>query len=241
LLATQVERWASPNIPSSSPLGEHTVRPNLAFGPIDSVTQYLLYLSVVVFGILLPLAIQKWLKTRHDKQLLVTTRTALAEEVSANLKKVLKSRDSFVTLAALLEDEIAQYKGIWEKQANAATRSSEPTTPANTDSPVTYAAPIQTAWDIANIRQALPLMPATELAAYARAYQLQLALEQNRSTFLAVAMRANSLDAPTDLTCLQNIERRIEILLELQAMSRHHAGLTQALADAYEEALRSDA
>jgi hypothetical protein len=203
--------------------------------------QYLLYLSVVVFGILLPLAIQKWIKARHDKQLLATTRTALSDEVKVNLKRVQKSRDSFMALAALLDAEINQYKAIWEGQATEATRSGKPATPATTDSPVTYATTTQTAWDIAHIRQALPLLSAPELAAYARAYQLQLALEQNRSTFLAVAMRANSLEGPADLTSLQNIERRIELLLELQAMSRHHAGLTQALADAYEEALKGDA
>ena len=28
------------------------MRPNLALGPIDSVTQYLLYLSIVVLGVL---------------------------------------------------------------------------------------------------------------------------------------------------------------------------------------------
>lgn len=217
------------------------MRPNLTFGPIDSVMQYLLYLSVVVFGILLPLVIQKGLKARHDKQLLESTRTALSDEIKTNLVKVLKSRDSFVTLAAHVESEIAQYRAIWEDQANEATRSCKPVTPLATDSSVTYAAPVQTAWDIAILRQALPLMPASELVAYARVYQLQLALEQNRSNFLAVAMRANALEAPTDLTCLRNIERRIEILLELQAMSRHHSGLTQALADAYKEALRREA
>ena len=70
------------------------MRPNLAFGPIDSVTQYLLYLSVVVFGILLPLAIQKWIKARHEKQLLASTRIAVSDEIRANLKKVRESRDS---------------------------------------------------------------------------------------------------------------------------------------------------
>ena len=34
------------------------MRPNLALGPNDSVTQYLLYLSSVVLGVLLPLLVQ---------------------------------------------------------------------------------------------------------------------------------------------------------------------------------------
>jgi len=40
------------------------MRPNLALGPIDGVVQYLVYLSIVVLGVLLPLLIQKWRQRR---------------------------------------------------------------------------------------------------------------------------------------------------------------------------------
>lgn len=215
------------------------MRPNLAFGPIDSLTQYLLYLSVVVFGILLPLAIQRWAKRRQERLLLAATRASLADEVAANRARVQKSHDSFVALAAHLGDEIAQYRALWEAAARPPAGDHLPEPPATDDLPVVYAATVRTAWDTASIRQALPLLPANALAAYARAYQLQHALEQNRESFLAAAMRTSALEAPTDLRVAGNVERRIATLLELQAFARHHAGLAGSLLAAY-DATRDD-
>ena len=45
------------------------MRPNLALGPIDSVAQYLLYVSIVVLGVLLPILVQKWRQRRMDAAL----------------------------------------------------------------------------------------------------------------------------------------------------------------------------
>ncbi len=53
------------------------MRPNLAFGPIDSVEQYLVYLSIVVLGVLLPLLVRKWRQRREHARLLAQTLTAL--------------------------------------------------------------------------------------------------------------------------------------------------------------------
>ena len=68
------------------------MRPNLALGPIDSVTQYLLYLSIVVLGVLLPLLLNKWRTRREKQQLLERTLKALTAETTANRKRVLSSR-----------------------------------------------------------------------------------------------------------------------------------------------------
>lgn len=213
------------------------MRPNFTFGPIDSVAQYLLYLSIVVLGILLPLAVQRWVKRRQDRQLLEGTRTALAAEVAANRARAAKSRESFVALAAHLEGEIAAYRALWDAAIRPPGDAAPPKAPPTIDHTVVYATTIRTAWDTANFRQALPLMPAASLARYSRAYQLQRALEDHRATFLAVAMRAGALEAPSDLRIARNVERRIETLLELQAFAQHHAGLSRALVDAYDEAL----
>jgi hypothetical protein len=213
------------------------VRPNFTFGPIDSVAQYLLYLSIVVLGILLPLAVQRWVKRRQDRQLLEGTRTALAAEVAANRTRVAKSRESFAALATHLDGDIAAYRALWDAAARPSGDSAPPQPPPVIDLTVVYATTIRTAWDTANFRHALPLMPAAALARYSRAYQLQRALEEHRATFLAAAMRASALEAPSDLRVARNVERRIEILLELQAFAQHHAGLSRSLVDAYDEAL----
>ncbi|MDH5285621.1 MAG: hypothetical protein OEX23_03175 [Betaproteobacteria bacterium] len=213
------------------------MRPNFTFGPIDSVTQYLLYLSIVVLGILLPLAVQRWVKRRQDRQLLEGTRTALAAEVAANRARVARSQESFAALAAHLDGDIAAYRALWDAAAQPSGDSAPPQPPPPIDLTVAYATTIRTAWDTANFRQALPLMPAASLARYSRAYQLQRALEEHRAIFLAAAMRASALEAPSDLSVARNVERRIETLLELQAFAQHHAGLSRSLVDAYDETL----
>lgn len=213
------------------------MRPNFTFGPIDSAAQYLLYLSIVVFGILLPLAIQRWAKRRQERQLRESTCADLAAEVAANRTKVDKSRSSFAALVALLDGEIARYRALWDAAVQPPSGGKPPQPPAAVDLTIVYAATVRTAWDTAGFRQALPLLPATLLAKYSRAYQLQLMLEEHRGNFLAATMRASALEAPTDLSIARSVERRIETLLELQAYAQHHADLARTLVDAYDAVL----
>lgn len=213
------------------------MRPNFTFGPIDSAAQYLLYLSIVVFGILLPLAIQRWVKRRQERLLREATCADLAAEVAANRAKVDKSRSSFVALVEHLDGEIARYRALWDVATRSPSGGKPPQQPPAADPTIVYATTVRTAWDTAGFRQALPLLPATLLAKCSRAYQLQRTLEEHRVNFLAATMRASALEAPTDLSVARNVERRIETLLELQAYAQHHADLARVLLDAYDAVL----
>lgn len=213
------------------------MRPNFTFGPIDSVAQYLLYLSIVVLGILLPLATQRWVRRRQERQLREATIADLVAEVRTNRARVDKSRESFATMAAQLDGEIARYRALWNEALQPRAGAEPPEPPPSVDLTVVYATTVRTAWETAGFRQALPLLSADVLAKYSRAYQLQRALEENRATFLAAAVRASALEAPSDLRVPRNVERRIETLLELQAFAQHHASLSRSLVDAYDQVL----
>jgi len=79
------------------------MRPNLALGPIDSVTQYLLYFSIVVLGVLLPLLANKWRTRREQAALLARTLLALQSEVAANRRRAVSSRETLVHLRDQLD------------------------------------------------------------------------------------------------------------------------------------------
>ena len=122
------------------------MKPNLAFGPIDSLVQYLLYLSIVVIGIVLPLAIQRWLKKRNARELLQSTLSSLVQEPNANARRMKESRSSLEDLAKSLEAEASSTvaSGRIVGRPGRRVRLSVPCIPSHPDSVCPRSAPLGT-------------------------------------------------------------------------------------------------
>ncbi|MGL4232145.1 MAG: hypothetical protein ACRCWJ_12340, partial [Casimicrobium sp.] len=89
------------------------MRPNFTFGPLDSVTQYLLYLSIVVIGVLLPLLLQKWREHRDNAERVKQTLIAIAGEIQINRERAQVSLSSLSTFTEMLAGERAFLEAQW--------------------------------------------------------------------------------------------------------------------------------
>lgn len=213
------------------------MRPNLAFGPIDSIAQYLLYLSIVVLGVLLPILVHKWRQRRQESQLARRTLAALREELAANRDRLAASRDSFVGLAASLQRQYDGYAAIWQRHRAPPPGDSGVAPPPAEDVSISIPLLTRTAWDVAHVSHALALLPSPQLAVLTRAYHLQGVIAETRTLQLEVAMKLEALDTPLDLRERANVEARLQALAIAQAAVRYQVALSNSALEACEAAL----
>ena len=102
---------------------------------------------------------------------------------------------------------------------------------------VTLAAPTRTAWEVAQLSQALPLLSPEQLSVFTRAYHLQRVLEESRLLYLDISFKSEAMETPLDLAVLGNIESRLQTLAVSRAVVRYHGGLSGSLIAAYDAAL----
>jgi hypothetical protein len=213
------------------------MRPNLALGPIDSVAQYLLYVSIVVLGVLLPILVQKWRQRRQDAALVRRTLDALAEENRSNRSKLAKSRASFAELARLFEEQYRYYEALWHRLGASGAGDPAPGPPEFGDVTLRLPSLTRTAWDVAHVSNALALLPAERLAPFTRAYYLQGVLADDLSSPLNVVTQAEALAAPIDLADRRNVEARLHAIAVGRAAVRAQIALSDGTLQAYDAAL----
>jgi hypothetical protein len=213
------------------------LRPNFALGPIDSLAQYLLYVSIVVLGVLLPILVQKWRQRRQDAALVARTLAALAEESRGNRGKLARSRDSFAELAQLFDEQYRYYEALWHRLGNAEPDGPEPKAPELADVFLTFPSLTRTAWDVAHVANALALLPAERLARFTRAYYLQGVLADDLSSALRIVTQAESLAAPIDLADRRSVEARLHAIAAGRSAVRAQIALSNGTLEAYDAAL----
>jgi hypothetical protein len=213
------------------------MRPNLALGPIDSAAQYLLYVSIVVLGVLLPILVQKWRQRRQDAALARRTLDALAEENRSNRSKLAKSRESFAELARLFEEQYDYYEALWHRLGKPDAGDPAPPPPELDDVALILPSLTRTAWDVAHVSHALALLPADPLARFTRAYYLQGVLADDLSSRLNVVTQAEALAAPIDLADRRNVEARLHATAVGRAAVRAQIALAEGTLQAYDAAL----
>jgi hypothetical protein len=212
------------------------VRPNLAFGPIDSVAQYLLYLSVVVLGVLLPLLANKWRTRREERRLLARTLAALLEETRGNRRRIAASLDSLRTALALVEEAKSWYL---ERRSEVAAGRSGADAPPQPEGNVGISLALITrvAWDVAHHARALPLMPDDRLLQFTRAYQLQDLYLRDRAMLLDLIQQIEVLGLPADLSRTEVLDARLAVLARALLVLRYHVGLAEGMVECYDGAL----
>ncbi len=214
------------------------MRPNLALGPIDSLSQYLIYVSIVVLGVLLPLLVQRWRLARQNAKLAERTLRALIDELTSNRERLAVSRASFDELADALKREYGRYEKRWhDLRATPEVPLPDAEFEKSPENSVRLSALTHTAWEIAHLSQALPLLPAERLAAFTRAYHLQELYAESRALYLDATMKADELDTPADLRQLANVESRLRCLAVLQSAVRYHRSIAGTVLEAYERAI----
>ena len=213
------------------------MRPNLAFGPIDSIAQYLLYLSVVVLGVALPLLIQRWRKKRDDAGLVARTAAALREELAENKARMLQSKATIEAFLADLDGCFEKYSVIWHSIHDPEQDGRAHQQPMLPERPLNVAATSKVAWDVAHYSNALPLLSAAQLRAVTKAYSLQAAFETTRNTLLESAYKAELLDTPVRLNDPLSIEHRLELLATARSVARTQIGLLSSATSAYDIAI----
>jgi hypothetical protein len=216
------------------------MRPNLALGPIDSVTQYLLYLSIVVLGVLLPLLLNKWRTRREQRALLERTLKAMNAEIAANRKRVLSSHETLVRL----RDQLARFRDhrmALRKHLHDAANPLPDAPPEDTSWDVNVPLVTRTAWDVARLADALALLPEERLNAYTRVFHIQEVFERDRTALLAVLMQLELLELPADTARPETVDAQLHTLTVALATVRYHVGLAEGMIAAYQAALPSPA
>jgi hypothetical protein len=212
------------------------MRPNLALGPIDSMTQYLLYLSIVVLGVLLPLLVQRWRTRREKAGLLSRTLVALQAEAVANRRRVMASHETLVRL----RDQLAQFRVHRLALSLHLRDASQPLPeelPAEVEWGVSVPLVTRTAWDVARLADALVLLPEERLTAYSRVFHIQEVFERDRSALLSLLMQLELLALPADIQRLETVDKQLELLTLGLATLRYHVGLAEGMIESYDAAL----
>jgi hypothetical protein len=211
------------------------MRPNLALGPIDSVQQYLLYLSIVVLGVLLPLLANKWRTRREQAALLARTLLALQAEVAANRRRVASSRETLVHLRDQL-DQLRAHRHALRLRLDDPTQPEPPQPPDDSDWGVNVPMVTRTAWDVAQLSGALPLLTEAQLNTYTRAYQMQTLFERDRSALLDTLMRIEELNLPADIRRPETLDAQLRLLIVALATLRYQVGLADGMIEAFDAA-----
>jgi len=200
------------------------LRPNLAFGPIDSITQYLLYLSVVAIGILVPLAIQKYLQRRKERSMVDFASANLTTELRDNFETLSKAHHTFERLQQKLADEVAWYEATWDSIQAGERPSGQPPLEV---SPIKYPIARTTAWEMAKLSNTLPLIPSKRLLSLSAAYRSLALYNDRREIFIQLNIQSNSIDARFDVSNCSAVERRMEILLIQQASAKYQLSVSE--------------
>jgi hypothetical protein len=214
------------------------VKPNLAFGPIDSVAQYLLYLSVVVLGVLLPLLVQRWRTRREQAALLARTVRALNAEVAGNRRRVAASQQTLQSLHEKLTVFRDHRLALRRHHLAGGDAATQPAAPADTHGDISVPLVTRTAWDVARLAQALVLLPEERLNAYTRVYQMQELFSSDRAALLSVLMQIEQLDLPLDEVRIETLDAQLRILVVALATVQYQVGLAQGMLGAFDDALR---
>lgn len=212
------------------------MRPNLALGPIDSVTQYLLYLSIVVLGVLLPLLLNKWRTRREQQQLRERTLKAMTAEIVANRKRVVSSRETLVPLRERL-NQYREHRLALRKHLHDPKHPAPAETPEDASWDVNVPLITRTAWDVARLADALVLLPEEQLKAYTRVFHIQDVFERDRAALLAVLMQLELLDLPADINRPETLDAQLQTLTVAVATIRYQVGLADGMIAAYDAAL----
>lgn len=213
------------------------MRPNLALGPIDTVTQYLLYLSIVVLGVLLPLVVQRWRTRREKAALRERSERALAAEHAGNRRRLLQSLASLERLEGILALYLAHRRALCMRLLEPEHAPDLPPTPPDTDWGLHLPLLTRTAWDVARLADALVLLPEAVLTACSRVYHLQELHTQDRSALMQVLMQLEQLTLPAELARVETLDRQLSILTVALATVRYQVGLAEGLRKAYDAAL----
>lgn len=213
------------------------MKPNLAFGPIDTLTQYLLYLSIVVLGVLLPLLVQRWRNRREKAALRQRSERALAAEHAGNRRRLLQSLQSLQQLEGVLALYLGHRRALRMRLLEPAHAPAVPEAPPDTDWGLHLPLLTRTAWDVARLADALVLLPEPVLSACSRVYHLQELHTQDRSALMQVLMQLEQLQLPADLARVETLDHQLHILTVALATVRYQIGLAEGLRAAYDAAL----
>jgi type VI protein secretion system component VasK len=216
------------------------VRPNLALGPLDSATQYLLYLSIVVLGVLLPLLVQKWRTRREKAALLARTLLALKAEATANRRRVQESLRTLENLRDQL-DRLRGHRLAMSRHLRDPAEAVPEEPPEETDWGVSVPLITRTAWDVARLADALVLMPEAQLSAFTRVFHIQEVFERDRPALLAMLIQIELLSLPADMARAETVDAQLHTLTVGLATVRYHVGLAQGMITAYDAALAAPA
>jgi hypothetical protein len=213
------------------------MRPNLALGPIDSMSQYLLYLSIVVLGVLLPLLLNKWRSRREAKALLVRTVLAIDTEIAANRRRVVASIKTVVQMRDRLGADRDHRLALRRHRIDPAAHVAPPEPVEDAEHNVSVPLLTRTAWDVARLADALVLLPDARLGAYTRVFQMQDVFDRDRSALLQTLMQIELLDLPADMTQLGTIDSQLQTLTLAHAVLRYQVGLLEGMIATYDAAL----
>jgi hypothetical protein len=197
------------------------MRPNFTFGPLDSIVQYLLYLSIVVLGVVLPFLLQKWRERRNESALVAQTVEAVSAEIDFNRERAKKSLETLTAFQQLLDVEREYYLEKWTSLVTAgnvdAARAQSEIVDRDSTTAVSFSVMQTTAWDVARDAGALRLLPRDTLVALTLLYRGHVGYEQARNLAMTMGVRSNIMSLPIDVSSRTALESRLELIVHVKS------------------------
>jgi hypothetical protein len=197
------------------------MRPNFTFGPLDSIAQYLLYLSIVVLGVVLPFLLQKWRERRSERSLLEVTIDSLNAEINFNRERATKSLETLTTFLQLLHSErdffLDKWKALVTSEKADAVGTSAVIVDRDSTASVNFSVLQTTAWDVAREAGALRLLPREKLVALTLLYRGHVGYEQARNLAMTMGVRSNIMSLPIDVSSRAAVEARLDLIVHVKS------------------------
>jgi hypothetical protein len=219
------------------------MRPNFTFGPIDSVVQYLLYLSIVVLGVVLPFLLQKWREHKNEKELVEQTIDALNSEINLNRDRAKKSHESLKVFGQLLAGEEQYFLEKWKtviasRGVEHATNTAEIIDRDSTNT-VNFAVLQTTAWEVARHAGALRLLPREMLVALTLLYRGHTGYEEARTLAMTMGVRSNVMSLPIDVSCKEALESRLDLIVHVKSSVEALCGSLERMNQLFDDAQKA--
>jgi uncharacterized coiled-coil protein SlyX len=183
-------------------------------GRIASIRDYLVHLSMVVFGILIALGLEQWRTAREDHAIASRALDDMRVEIAENRRDVVKAADELKQIEPRIDRLLELQRQAIEAQLKHTAPPADPPLESNAvQFPVFSAA----AWDSALAMQALGKIDPELARRVARIYSEQREVKEVQRSFISVATHLDTMGARSLNDSPERMRERLGALREFKS------------------------
>jgi hypothetical protein len=201
---------------------------------IDSIKQFLLHLVMIVLGIVIALSLEQWRESLHHKAIAERALYEITQEMEKNQALVRKNLPTYEKITTHVESVLAAQKAAIKAYES---KSGPVPEPKDIDGDIGVLGLQSTAWNMANINQALSYMPHETAVKLSRIYNAQIMITGLHSNSLQMLLGVLALgDFPVNAP-LPEMKEQLKALNQAKTLFKSQFNNYKILDQQYAEFL----